>query len=324
MTRMMTVALALVSGTVALAQNSVPAEVVQPAPSNAPAQEPVKAVYDEKADVKADVSAALARAAKDNKRVLIQWGGNWCGWCIMLDKICTTDPEIKKTLGYEYEVVHVDIGRFDKNTDLVAQYGADIKSGVPYLTVLGADGKVVKNQETGSLEVEKGAVKDGIGHDRAKVLVFLQESAAMPRAEDVLARAKSEAAREGKVVFLHFGAPWCGWCHRLENWMARPEIAAVLGKEFVDCKIDEDRMVGGKDLEKKFNPKGGGIPWIAFVDGEGKVLATSDEPGKGNIGFPAQPNEIAHFEAMLKQVKKHLTDSDVAGLVESLKAANKK
>ena len=31
-------------------------------------------------------------------------------------------------------------------------------------------------------------------------------------------------------VFLHFGAPWCGWCHRLENWMAKPEVAAILAK----------------------------------------------------------------------------------------------
>lgn len=324
MTRMMTVALALVTGS-ALAQDSVPAQAVQPAPAKPAAKEPAKPVYDEKADARADVKSAVAKAARDNKRVLIQWGANWCGWCIMLDKICTTDREIATALRNEYEVVHVDIGRFDKNADLAAQYGADIKSGVPFLTVLGADGKVVKNQETGSLEVTKEEIKDGIGHDRGKVLGFLKEHAApMLVAEDVLARAKSEAAREGKIVFLHFGAPWCGWCHKLENWMARPEIAAVLGKEFVDCKIDEDRMVGGKDLEKKFNPNGGGIPWIAFVDSEGKVLATSDEPEKGNIGFPAQPNEIAHFEAMLKQVKKHLTDAEVAGLVESLKAVNKK
>ena len=38
-------------------------------------------IYDESADAKKLVDDAVARAATDNKRVLIQVGGNWCGWC---------------------------------------------------------------------------------------------------------------------------------------------------------------------------------------------------------------------------------------------------
>lgn len=53
---------------------------------------------------------------------------------------------------YEYDVVLLDVGRFDKNLDLAAKYGADIKSGVPYITILDSTGKLVVNQETGSLE----------------------------------------------------------------------------------------------------------------------------------------------------------------------------
>src|SRR5262245_7554024 len=58
-------------------------------------------IYDEQADAAADVAAALARAQKENKRVLIQWGANWCGWCHLLHQTFTTDQEVKRKLLYE-------------------------------------------------------------------------------------------------------------------------------------------------------------------------------------------------------------------------------
>jgi len=159
-------------------------------------------VYDEAADAGADIAAALAVAARKNKRVLIQWGGNWCGWCIKLHDLFRTDRTIARKILYEYEVVTVDIGRWDKHLDLVERYGADIQgSGVPYLTVLAADGSVLANQDTGSLE-------EGDHHDPALVLDFLEtHQAPYPEAEALLANALDRAGREDKRLFLTFGAP---------------------------------------------------------------------------------------------------------------------
>jgi len=160
-------------------------------------------VYDESADAAADLAAALETAAKENTRVLIQWGGNWCGWCVKLHELFRTDRAVAQKLRYEYEVVTVDIGRWDKNTELAAAYGADIRgSGVPFLTVLDAAGNVLANQETGSLE-------EGDHHDPARVLAFLERyQAPYPEAEALLADALRRAGREGKRLFLTFGAPW--------------------------------------------------------------------------------------------------------------------
>jgi len=128
-----------------------------------PEKKTKKPIYDEKADAKVDIAAAVARAKKNNKRVLIMYGGNWCGWCYLLhDEF--KKKEIAKTLLYEYELVMVDIGKRDKHLDIVKAYGADI-TGVPYLTVLDSDGKVVVNQRTGPLE-------EGDHHDPAKVQGF--------------------------------------------------------------------------------------------------------------------------------------------------------
>jgi thiol:disulfide interchange protein len=287
-----------------------------------PNQEPTaKApLYDSTADAKAQIAAAVARAAKDNKRVLIQWGAEWCGWCHLLHATFTSDPAVKKQLAYEYEVVHVDIGRWDKNMDLAASYGADLKaSGVPFLTVLDAQGKPVANQETGSLEL-KNAPDDKPGHDPAAVLAFLKKHQAPPITSDELMRAAlSKAGAENKRVFLHFGAPWCGWCHRLENWMEKPEVAPILAKAFVDLKIDVDRNPGGKALCDKMGAGKSGIPWIAILDAEGKTLTTSEAPGSGNVGFPYGDEEIAWFIRMLKE-STNLSTEDLATLEASLKA----
>lgn len=284
---------------------------VDPAPTAEPKQE-AKQLYNEQADAKADIEAALAKAKKENRRVLIQWGANWCGWCHKLDETFTKDRTVARTLMYEYDVVHVDIGRFDKNTDLAEKYKADLKQGVPFLTILAADGTVVTNQETGSLE-------EGAKHDPAKVDGFLQKhKAEYKKAEDILQAGLSTAARENKIAFLHFGAPWCGWCHKLEDWMARKDISAVLSKQFVDIKIDTDRTIGGKEvLEKYTKGESTGIPWFAFLDPKGEVLVTSMGP-KGNVGFPYEPFEIDWFKQMLTKSAKNLSAEEIDTVIGTM------
>lgn len=287
----------------------------EPAQESAPAKQAKPPIYDEKADAKAAVEAAVSNARKNNRRVLIQWGANWCGWCHLLHEAMGADKDLKRELLYEYDVVLVDIGRFDRNMDLAASYSADLKaSGVPFLTILDSSGKVITNQETGSLESKAAGQAE---HDRAAVLKFLKDHQASPRsAEAVLKDAISAAGTSGKKVFLHFGAPWCGWCHKLENWMGRPEVAAILDNAFIDVKIDVDRDTGGAEVRRAYQKEESGIPWFAFLDASGTAIITSQGP-KGNTGFPAAPEEIAHFEAMLK--KAGLTPQDVETLVASLR-----
>ncbi len=73
-------------------------------------------IYDEAADARADIAAAVARAKKENKRVLVQWGANWCGWCHLLTEHLAQDKDARLKILYEYEVVHVDVGQFDNSS----------------------------------------------------------------------------------------------------------------------------------------------------------------------------------------------------------------
>ena len=278
-------------------------------------------VYDEKADAKADIEKALALAKKDNQRVLIQWGANWCGWCTLLNDRMKKDPKLSHEMLYEYRVVHVDVGQFDKNVDLSKQYKANLSVGIPYLTVLDADGNVLKNQATDPFETKNADGKEGQnGHDPEKLMAFLKEHEAKPLlAEEVMKQHMELAAKSDRLVMLHFGAPWCGWCHKLEAWLARPEVAAIMGKEFVDLKIDVDRMPGGKEILARYGADKKGIPWFVFMDSKGKDLATSDDAKGQNIGFPSEPAEIAHFTKMLETSHRKLSKEDIETLSASLK-----
>jgi len=270
-------------------------------------------IYNESADARSDVAKAVEKAVRENKRVLLQIGGNWCPWCHKLHELFASDKAIAHELLYEYEVVNVDIAHGEKNRDLLAGYGITAK-GYPYLAVIGADNKLVTQQETGALE-------DGPKHDPKKVLDFLIKwQAPALDAKQVLSKALSQAGGEGKRVLIRFGAPWCGWCHKLDDVLYQPAVDDAIKTELVSIKIDVDRMTNGKEVQTRYQTSGG-IPWYAVLDDKGKVLSTSDlSPGK-NIGFPTEPAELDHVLKMLTDAHTRMTTEQINTVKEAFTKA---
>jgi thioredoxin-related protein len=307
--------LALSAG-VALAQQKETEPKSKPAGPAKPA-----AIYDKAADAKGQVDKATERAKRENKRVLLMFGGDWCGWCHKLHDLFARDPEIRKTLYNEYELVMVELEAPHADALLKTCKAAlspeELQKGVgyPFLAVLDADGKVVTSQRTDPLE-------EGDHHDPKRVQAFLTRWIVPPRdARVVVEEALSRAASDDKRVFLTFGAPWCGWCHRLSDWLAQPEVAAIFDRDFIITKIDIERMTGGKDVMMRYRPKeSGGIPWYTILDAKDKSLATADGPD-GNIGYPFKPREIDHFLATVKSQGRRIEDRQVDQLRRSLEEA---
>ena len=92
-------------------------------------------IYSPGSDAHAAIKKALAAASKEHKRVVIVFGANWCYDCHVLDTAFHR-PDLAALLARNYEVVHVDVGRGDKNQDLMDQYQVPMKKGIPGLAIL--------------------------------------------------------------------------------------------------------------------------------------------------------------------------------------------
>ncbi len=96
-------------------------------------------LYSETADPAADILAAERAARQQHKRILLEFGGNWCGDCQVLDYYYRQQPNADLLARY-YVVVRVDIGHMDHNVAIAQRYHVPITHGVPALAVLDARG----------------------------------------------------------------------------------------------------------------------------------------------------------------------------------------
>ena len=125
---------ALAFGTVAQA---APAPRM-PITSFAQLKTPLPYPYDDKADANAAVATAKARALAEHKLLMIDLGGNWCPDCRILAGTIEV-PALRAFVDAHYEVVTVDVGRFDKNLQIPAHYGLKHYKrleGVPSLLIV--------------------------------------------------------------------------------------------------------------------------------------------------------------------------------------------
>jgi thiol:disulfide interchange protein len=125
--------------------------IMHAGPPHLRAQMGTALIYSDTADARADIRAAIATAAREHKRVLLDFGGNWCSDCQLLN-IYFHDPGNASLLQTNYVLVDVSVGEYDRNLDLVRKYGIHLNKGVPALVVLDGRGRVLYAQRNGEFE----------------------------------------------------------------------------------------------------------------------------------------------------------------------------
>lgn len=111
--------------------------------------------YPTGADARGAVKAAVAAAKADGRKVLIDFGANWCGNCKAADRVFATSG-VGALLDDSYHVVKVDIGSQDSSAfDLLRDYcSGEGAYKMPVLVVLDGNGKVVtETHSTGNPEL---------------------------------------------------------------------------------------------------------------------------------------------------------------------------
>ena len=101
--------------------------------------------YDEAADAHQSLAAAIAAAKASGKKVLVDFGANWCPDCRALGGILAVD-QIQSYVAAHYEVAVVDVGRFNKNLDIPTAYGVKLH-GIPTVMVIDPATNQVLNRD---------------------------------------------------------------------------------------------------------------------------------------------------------------------------------
>ena len=281
-------------------------------------------LFDPRADARGDIARAVERAARENRRALIVWGADWCSWSRGLHMLFTRNERLRREVAAEYEVVRVDVGRYDRNEELLASHGIDLgRTRIPVVTILDAEGNLLLSEDSGFLESPIGREQ---GFDVVKVQEFLVRYRTTPRdAEASFSAGLAAASSSKKSLLVHFEVPLRASCRAFEEWIDSPDVRATLEKDFILLKIDTQRMTGGAALLARLrDPESEGLPWTAVFDPNGRLVGTSDTDGCRNVQFPQSDADIAHFGSMLMKGALRLFRSDIGSLEDSLREARER
>jgi len=166
------------------------------------------------------------------------------------------------------------------------------------------------------------------------LFLCLGTAVASTDANTLLARGESEAAHNGKNVIVIFHASWCGWCHKLAQFLTNDDFQKTFARNYAIVHIDvlenadkkNFETPGGAELSKKLGADHQGLPFYVILDYKGNRLIDSRNPAspdaKGNpqnIGFPAKPEEIAYFMTILKTTGRKFKPDDLTKIEAALK-----
>jgi len=160
--------------------------------------------------------------------------------------------------------------------------------------------------------------------------------AGVPTAQRVIANAKAQAAAEHKTILLLFGASWCPWCKRLDDFIEAPKIQPIFARHFVLARIDVQEhgdkaslnTPGGAELGTQMGARRNGLPFFAFLDEQGELIVNSIRPLPGksegeNIGHPTAPEEVDYFMQMLEKVSPPLSPAESQAIESYLRHQKK-
>lgn len=127
-----------------------------------------KKLYDPSLDGMKQIKEAAAKASKDGRHVLIQYGGNWCSWCIKFDAFCKADTAISKIIAENYIPVKLNYDPANRNDAANAFMGNPARFGFPVFIIIDGKGNVIHIQDSSLLE-------EGSGYSKQKVTGFFRQ-----------------------------------------------------------------------------------------------------------------------------------------------------
>lgn len=275
---------------------------------------------------KGTFAQALAKAKKENKKLMVDCYTLWCGPCRHMAKNVFPDENLGKYMNANFVCIQLDM-EHGEGPELNKTFNV---GSYPTFIFFDAEGKemnrfegmcmqnefqkrcerilkgeapiVKEDSETAKRDNRQVAKKDTI-IDEGKGVNFIKGSEA--RLADVLAQAK----RENKRVLVDFWATWCHACMQMNKTTFRDtRIGNLMNYTFVNYAVDVDNDPDGKSLVEKYNIKA--FPTYLILNPDGteynRVVGSNPVEGFAKALTDALLGKEDRFTAMERMQQKAL------------------
>ncbi len=106
--------------------------------------------YDPARNPADDLAQAIVIAQRENKRIMLELGGDWCIWCKYMDDFYKSQPDILQARVENYVLVKVNVSEENANEKFLSQFSE--AAGYPHIYILESDGTLLHSQNTADLE----------------------------------------------------------------------------------------------------------------------------------------------------------------------------
>lgn len=110
--------------------------------------------FDPKRSPELDLVAAIKTASRSRKRIILDVGGEWCPWCVYMDKFFFENKQLAKLRDDNFIWVKVNFSDENENSKFLSAFPEF--PAFPHLFVLDESGELLHSQDTSPLESAKG------------------------------------------------------------------------------------------------------------------------------------------------------------------------
>ena len=89
-----------------------------------------------------EIQEFIQRTIKSNKQPIVIFGANWCPDARLLEGVIQMPP-VKNFLEKNVNVLNVDVGNYEMNTELFSFFDENIEEGIPRVFIMDRKGKTL-------------------------------------------------------------------------------------------------------------------------------------------------------------------------------------